>query len=88
VRLFLEEGRRLKIIPNAFGEKAVLKLVFATMTRAVGRWQPNQLRAAKAFLTTPALQHSASRVRRNPGTLFELEMLSLLRRKTLSSSEV
>jgi hypothetical protein len=41
VRLFLEEGRRLKIIPNAFGEKAVLKLVFATMTRAVGRWHPN-----------------------------------------------
>ena len=28
-RLFLEEQRRLKIIPNAFGEKAVLKLMFA-----------------------------------------------------------
>jgi putative transposase len=25
-RLFVEERRRLKIIPNAFGERAVLKL--------------------------------------------------------------
>ena len=33
-RLFLEERRRLKIIPNAFGEKAVLKLMLAAMTRA------------------------------------------------------
>ncbi len=37
-RLFLEERRRLKIIPNAFGEKAVLKLMFAAMTRAAERW--------------------------------------------------
>jgi putative transposase len=27
-RLFVEERRRLKIIPNAFGERAVLKLMF------------------------------------------------------------
>jgi hypothetical protein len=27
-RLFVEERRRLKIIPNAFGEKAVLKLMY------------------------------------------------------------
>ena len=26
-RLFVEERRRLKIIPNAFGERAVLKLI-------------------------------------------------------------
>lgn len=32
-------GRRLKIIPNAFGEKAVLKLIFAAMTRAAERWR-------------------------------------------------
>ncbi len=38
-RLFLEERRRLKIIPNAFGEKAVLKLMFAAMTRAAERWR-------------------------------------------------
>jgi len=38
-RLFLEERRRLKIIPNAFGEKVVLKLMFAAMTRAAERWR-------------------------------------------------
>jgi putative transposase len=38
-RLFVEERRRLKIIPNAFGEKAVLKLMFAAMTRAAERWR-------------------------------------------------
>ncbi len=38
-RLFLEERRRLKIIPNAFGERAVLKLMFAAMTRAAERWR-------------------------------------------------
>jgi len=38
-RLFLEERRRLKIIPNAFGEKAVLKLMFGAMTRAAERWR-------------------------------------------------
>jgi len=38
-RLFLEERRRLKIIANTFGEKAVLKLMFAAMTRAAERWR-------------------------------------------------
>lgn len=38
-RLFVEERRRLKIIPNAFGEKPVLKLMFAAMTRAAERWR-------------------------------------------------
>jgi hypothetical protein len=31
-RLFVEERRRLKIIPNAFGEKVVFKLMFGAMT--------------------------------------------------------
>ena len=31
--------RRLKIIPNAFGEKAVLKLMFSAMIRAAERWR-------------------------------------------------
>ncbi len=39
-RLFVEERRRLKIIPNAFGEKAVLKLMFGAMIRAAERWRP------------------------------------------------
>ena len=38
-RLFVEERRRLKIIPNAFGEKAVLKLMLGAMIRAAERWR-------------------------------------------------
>ena len=38
-RLFVEERRRLKIIPNAFGERAVLKLMFGALTRAAERWK-------------------------------------------------
>ena len=38
-RLFVEERRRLKIIPNGFGEKAVLKLMFAALIRAADRWR-------------------------------------------------
>ena len=39
-RLFGGERRRLKVIPNAWGEKAVLKLMFAAMARASERWRP------------------------------------------------
>ena len=38
-RLFLEERRRLKIIPNAFGERPVLKLMLGAMIRAADRWR-------------------------------------------------
>ena len=38
-RLFVEERRRLKIIPSAFGEKAVLKLMFGAMIRTAERWR-------------------------------------------------
>ena len=38
-RLFVEERRRLKIIPNTFGEKPVLKLMFGAMIRAAERWR-------------------------------------------------
>src|SRR5215207_583924 len=38
-RLFVEERRRLKIIPNAFGEKPVLKLMFGALVRAAERWR-------------------------------------------------
>jgi putative transposase len=38
-RLFVEERRRLKIIPNAFGERAVLKLMFGALIRAAERWR-------------------------------------------------
>jgi transposase-like protein len=39
-RLFVEERRRLKIIPNGFGEKPVLKLMFGALVRDAERWLP------------------------------------------------
>jgi hypothetical protein len=38
-RLFLEERRRTKIIPHAFGERPVLKLMYAAVIRAADRWR-------------------------------------------------
>lgn len=42
-RLFVEERHRLKIIPNAFGERAVLKLMFGALIRAAERWHSIKL---------------------------------------------
>jgi putative transposase len=57
-RRFLEERRRLKIIPNAFGEKALLKLIYGAMIRAAERcrglpvtdFERRQLEAVQAEL--------------------------------------
>jgi len=38
-RLFGEERRRTKTIPHAFGERAVLKLMYAALIRAAERWR-------------------------------------------------
>jgi putative transposase len=38
-RLFLEERRRTKSIPHAFGERAVLKLMYAALIRASETWR-------------------------------------------------
>jgi len=38
-RLFGEERRRTKVIPHAFGERAVLKLMFAALIRAAQTWR-------------------------------------------------
>jgi transposase-like protein len=38
-RLFGEERRRTKMIPHAFGERAVLKLMYAALIRAAERWR-------------------------------------------------
>jgi transposase-like protein len=38
-RLFLEERRRTRTIPHAFGERAVLKLMYASIQRASQTWQ-------------------------------------------------
>lgn len=38
-RMFGEERRRTKVIPHAFGERAVLKLMYAALTRASLGWK-------------------------------------------------
>src|SRR5437762_2687068 len=38
-RLFGEARRRTKVIPHAFGERAVLKVVYAALIRAAERWR-------------------------------------------------
>jgi transposase-like protein len=38
-RLFGEERRRTKVIPHAFGERAVLKLMYAALIRASQGWR-------------------------------------------------
>ena len=38
-RLFGEERRRTKVIPHAFGERAVLKLMYAALVRAAEHWR-------------------------------------------------
>ena len=38
-RLFVEERRPLKIIPNGFGEKAAFKLMFVALIRASECWR-------------------------------------------------
>ena len=38
-RLFGEERRRMKIVPNAFGERPVLKLMFGALIRAAEGWR-------------------------------------------------
>ena len=42
-RLYEEERRRLKIIPNTFGERPVLKLMYATIIRASERWRGSKI---------------------------------------------
>ncbi|MBX6323400.1 MAG: transposase, partial [Rhodospirillaceae bacterium] len=37
-RLFGEKRRRTKVIPHAFGERALLKLMYAALIRAAERW--------------------------------------------------
>ena len=43
-RLFGEERRRMKIVPNAFGERAVLKLTYAALIRASEGWRGIQVK--------------------------------------------
>jgi len=82
-RLFLEERRRTRTIPHAFGERAVLKLMFAAVQRASQTWQRvaitdfehKQLITLREELHEkfdakhrPVAQASRSRIHSNPGT--------------------
>lgn len=67
-RLFGEERRRTKVIPHAFGERAVLKLMYAALIRAAERWrgikmtefEQRQLQAIKEELDRTFAARTAS----------------------------
>jgi transposase-like protein len=74
-RLFGEERRRTKVVSHAFGERPVLKLMYAAVIRAADRWrgltmsefEQRQLRAIREELdrahterTAPAVKPTSS----------------------------
>ncbi|MBV9654051.1 MAG: transposase, partial [Acetobacteraceae bacterium] len=72
-RLFGEERRRTKVIPHAFGERAVLKLMYAALIRAAERWrgikmtefEQRQLTAVRSELDRAHTQRTSPAVNRN-----------------------
>lgn len=72
-RLFGEERRRTKVIPHAFGERAVLKLMYAALIRAAERWrgigmtefEQRQLKAIRDELDRDHAERTAPAVRPN-----------------------
>jgi putative transposase len=72
-RLFGEERRRSKVIPHAFGERAVLKLMYAALVRATERWrgirmsefEQRQLNAIRQELDQAHAERTAPAVSRN-----------------------
>jgi transposase-like protein len=72
-RLFGEERRRTKVIPHAFGERAVLKLMYAALIRAAERWrglrmsefEQRQLTAIRDELDRAHAERTASVVNAN-----------------------
>lgn len=73
-RLFGEERRRTKVIPHAFGERAVLKLMYAALIRAAERWrglkmtefERRQLQAIRDELDRAHAERTAPVVSANP----------------------
>jgi transposase-like protein len=69
-RLFGEARRRTKVIPHAFGERAVLKLMYAAMIRAAESWrglrmtefERRQLKAIKEELDQTHVERTAPAV--------------------------
>ena len=73
-RLFGEERRRTKVIPHAFGERAVLKLMYAALIRAAERWrglkmtefEQRQLQAIRDELNRAHAEQTRPVVRADP----------------------
>jgi transposase-like protein len=77
-RLFGEDRRRTKVIPHAFGEKPVLKLMFAALVRASQSWRRvlisefelKQLAELRQHLKTDFAKHTAqTSPNQNPASL-------------------
>jgi putative transposase len=88
-RLFLEERRRLKIIPNSFGEKPILKLMFGALIRAAERWRglrftEFELRqiTAVARSSTPNTRPNSHRWASHPTHVFPANLPLTLSEKT------
>lgn len=70
-RLFGEERRRTKVIPHAFGERPVLKLMYAALIRASESWKPivitefelRQLEQLREHLNRNHVERTASAVK-------------------------
>lgn len=73
-RLFGEERRRTKVVPHAFGERPVLKLMYAAVIRAADRWRgltvsefdQRQLKAIREELDRAHADRIAPAVRTTP----------------------
>jgi len=63
-RLFGEERRRTKVIPHAFGERAVLKLMYAALIRAAERWHGLRITPTSAGDHPPGTQSCSRRANR------------------------
>jgi transposase-like protein len=76
-RLFGEERRRTKVIPHAFGERAVLKLMYAALIRASETWRRvvisefelKQLAQLREHLNTRHAERTAPAVTRGARTI-------------------
>ena len=78
-RLFGEERRRTKVIPHAFGERAVLKLMYAALIRAAERWrgirmsefEQRQLKAIRDEIDKDFAARNAPAAHRSPNAFIQ-----------------
>ncbi len=76
-RLFGEERRRMKIVANAFGERAVLKLMYAALIRASESWRGIQIKSFETKqLEAVGAEFDAEHQRRHAPTKTRSEAVS------------